>query len=69
MSNEKKQDYTVEGQGAVEYVVVRCPEGHLNCGQKVGEMKMCVELVCAELHCGLPWTQTIPAIMQLEAVP
>ncbi len=32
-------------------------------------MKLCVELVCAELHCGLLWTQTIPAIMQLEAVP
>ena len=62
-------DYTLEREGAVEYVVVRCPQGHLNRGQKVNDMKLCVELVCAELRCGLPWTQTIPAIMQLEAVP
>jgi hypothetical protein len=69
MSKEKKQDYTLEREGAVEYVVVRCPQGHLNRGQKVGDMKLRVGLVCAVPSCSRPWTQTIPTIMQLEAVP
>jgi hypothetical protein len=69
MKKTKEQKYELKREGAVEYVVVRCPDGHLNRGQKVNDMKLCVELVCAMPHCGLLWTETILAILYLEAVP
>ncbi len=69
MKKKKEQKYKLEREGAVEYVVVSCPNGHLNRGQKVSDMKLCVELFCAVPRCGLPWTETIPAILYLEAVP
>jgi len=67
MGKEKEQDYTVERVGAVEYVVVRCPNGHVNRGLKVGEAELSMELVCAARSCGQPWTQKVPHIMSLES--
>jgi hypothetical protein len=69
MKKQKKQTpkYQIERIGAAEYVVVSCPNGHVNRGQKVGDMELRVELVCGVPRCSQPWTQTIPAIMHLEA--
>lgn len=51
MRGKKPQEYTVEREGAVEYVVVRCPQGHRLRGMKSGELKALQHIVCPE--CGL----------------
>jgi hypothetical protein len=33
--SQNKQDYTVEREGRLEYVVVRCPKGHRMRGMRV----------------------------------
>jgi hypothetical protein len=63
----EKQQYTIERKGAAEYVVVTCPNGHVNRGLKVGEAELSMELVCAARRCGQPWTQKVPHIMSLES--
>ena len=57
MSQSKQQDYAVEREGGLEYVVVRCPQGHRMRGMKVGNMKVRQEVSCTECK----WTRTVLA--------
>jgi hypothetical protein len=59
MSQNNQQDYTVEREGALEYVVVRCPTGHRLRGMKVGDIKIRQEVSCPECE----WTRTVLAPM------
>ena len=59
MKKTKEQQYEVERQGAVEYVVVRCPTGHRLRGMKVGDIKIRQEVSCPECE----WTRTVLAPM------
>jgi hypothetical protein len=36
----KQAEYEIERKNNVEYVIVRCPHGHLSRGMKVAEMKL-----------------------------
>jgi hypothetical protein len=53
----------------LEYVIVRCPNGHLSQGMKVGEMKLRMGLICTNPKCNASWSPLIPSIMELEAIP
>jgi hypothetical protein len=55
MSQSKQQDYAVEREGGLEYVVVRCPQGHRMRGMKVGDMKVRQEVSCTECK----WTRPV----------
>lgn len=48
------------------YVIVRCPEGHLNKAQKVGDVTSEKQLVCANVSCKKGWSQIVPRIGGLE---
>ena len=65
MGKEKEQDYTVERVGAVEYVVVRCPNGHRLRGMKVGDMKAWQDVSCPE--CKRTWTVLAPMTNCMES--
>ena len=65
MSQNKQQDYTVESEGGLEYVVVRCPKGHRLRGMKVGDMKVQQEVSC--LECKRTWTVLAPMTNGMEA--
>jgi hypothetical protein len=65
MKKTKEQQYEVERQGAVEYVVVRCPTGHRLRGMKVGEMMVRQEVSCPE--CKWTWTVLAPMTNGMEA--
>jgi hypothetical protein len=64
MVKEKQQDYTVEREGSLEYVVVRCPNGHRLRGMKVSDMMVRQRLACPE--CGALWTVLAPATNGME---
>lgn len=65
MAKNKQQDYVVEREGGLEYVVVRCPQGHRLRGMKTGEMKVRQELACTE--CKAQWTVLAPLTNGMEA--
>jgi hypothetical protein len=65
----KQNEYEIESKGNLEYVIVRCPEGHLSRGMKVGEMKLRLGLTCTNTTCNKSWTALVPSIMELEAIP
>ena len=67
MKKTKEQQYEVERQGAVEYVVMRCPNGHRLRGMKAGSMMVRQDVSCTE--CG--WTRMVLAPMTngMELVP
>ena len=48
------------------YVIVRCPEGHLNKAQKVADITGEKTLVCANVRCSREWSQIVPRIGELE---
>jgi hypothetical protein len=47
-------------------VIVTCPQGHKNRGQKVSDRQIAYELVCANPSCKKSWSQTLPQITSLE---
>lgn len=65
MTQNQQQDYTVESEGELEYVVVRCPKGHRLRGMKVGDMKVRQQVSC--LECKQTWTILAPMTNGLEA--
>jgi hypothetical protein len=65
----EQPEYEIERKNNVEYVIVRCPHGHLSRGMKVAEMKLRLSLTCTNTKCNAPWTALIPSIMELEAIP
>lgn len=67
MEAKQKQQYAVERQGTVEYVVVRCPKGHRLRSMKAGEMKVRQTVSCTE--CGWTWTVLAPMTNGMEAAP
>ena len=64
---KKQNEYENESDGKLEYVVVRCPQGHRLRGMKVGDMKVWQDVSCT--MCG--WTRRVLAPMTnyMEAVP
>jgi len=64
---KKQNEYEIESDGKLAYVVVRCPQGHRLRGMKVGDMKVRQDVSCT--ICG--WTRTVLAPMTnyMEAVP
>jgi len=60
------QQYSIERNGDSEYIVVQCPEGHLNKGLKAGEVNIKQTLTCAT--CGCQWTLSLPPVLFYEAV-
>lgn len=64
---KKQNEYEIESNGKLEYVVVRCPQGHRLRGMKTGEMKVRQELACTE--CKARWTVLAPLTNGMEAVP
>ncbi len=64
----KTEQYRIERKGALEYVVVRCPEGHLSQGQKVNDLKIKQTLVCTNTTCNAQWTSVLPSVLGYEAV-
>jgi len=67
MSKEKRQDYTIEREGALEYVVVRCPQGHRLRGLKVSDMKAWQDISCPECKPSMTWTVLAPMTNGMEA--
>jgi hypothetical protein len=65
----KQNEYEIERRNNLEYVIVRCPNGHLSQGMKVGEMKLRMGLICTNPKCNASWSPLIPSIMELEAIP
>ncbi len=65
MKKTKEQQYEVERQGAVEYVIVRCPKGHRLRGMKVGDIKVWQEVAC--LECKERWRVLAPLTNGMEA--
>lgn len=65
MTKAKKQDYTLERQGALEYVVVQCPQGHRLRGMKAGDMMVRQDVSCTE--CGWTWKVLAPLTNGMEA--
>ena len=49
-------------------VIVTCPQGHKNQGQKVSNRQINQRLVCANTNCKAEWTETLPQITCLEEV-
>ena len=47
-------------------VIVTCPQGHKNRGQKVSDQQIAYTLVCANPSCKKEWTETLPQIAGLE---
>ncbi len=47
-------------------VIVTCPKGHKNQGQKVSDRQIAYTLVCANQSCKAQWSQTLPEITGLE---
>ena len=47
-------------------VIVTCPQGHKNQGQKVSDKHVPQRLVCANTTCKVEWTETLPQIASLE---
>ncbi|HEY1901731.1 MAG TPA: hypothetical protein VGG56_04830 [Terracidiphilus sp.] len=64
---KKQNEYEIESNSKLEYVVVRCPQGHRLRGMKVGDMKVQQELACPE--CKAQWTVLAPMTNGMEAVP
>ena len=64
----KTEQYRIERKGALEYVVVPCPEGHLSQGQKVDDLKIKQTLVCTNPTCNAQWTAVLPSVLGYEAV-
>jgi len=67
MANETQQ-YRIEREGAREYIVVRCPHGHLSRGQKVDDLKIKQTLTCTNATCHAQWEEVLPAVLGYEAV-
>ncbi len=65
----EQNEYEIERKNNLEYVVVRCPHGHLSRGMKVGETKLRLSLTCTNTKCNAPWSTLIPTIMELEEIP
>jgi len=63
-SSKKQQNYEIIAGN----VIVTCPRGHKNQGQKVSDRKIHLRLVCANTTCNAEWTQTLPQITGLEEV-
>lgn len=49
-------------------VIVTCPNGHKNQGQKISDRLVKQTLVCANTSCNKEWTATLPQIAGLEEV-
>jgi len=63
----KKTKYQVKwNMDGVEYIVVRCPDGHKNRARKLSDTRMSLTLVCANTTCNKEWRQTLPQIDGLE---
>ena len=60
----KKGDYGVRTVVGIEYVTVRCPQGHCLQGMKVIDMEVAQELACPE--CRVQWTILAPLTNGLE---
>ena len=69
MNATKKPQYRIERKGALEYVVVSCPHGHLSQGQKVGDLKIKQTLTCTNTTCNARWEEVLPGVLGYEAVP
>jgi len=67
MTTETEQ-YRIERKGALEYIVVRCPNGHLSQGQKVGDLKIKQTLTCTNTTCHAQWTAVLPPVQFYEAI-
>jgi hypothetical protein len=57
-----KQNYEIVGGN----VIVACPHGHKNQGQKISDKLIPQKLVCANPSCNAEWSQTLPQIASLE---
>lgn len=66
MGKEKQQDYTLEREGALEYVVVRCPNGHRLRGMKVSDMNVRQEVACPECKTKTRWMVLAPLTNGME---
>jgi hypothetical protein len=62
--SQNKQDYTVEREGRLEYVVVRCPKGHRMRGMRVSDIKVRQDVTC--LECERTWTVLAPMTNGME---
>jgi hypothetical protein len=58
-------EYEIESDGGLEYVVVKCPQGHRLRGMKTGDMKVRQDVAC--LACKAQWTVLAPLTNGLEA--
>jgi hypothetical protein len=67
MSQNQQQDYTVESEGGLEYVVVRCPKGHRLRGMKTSEIKAWQEVACPECTTKTRWMVLAPLTNGMEA--
>lgn len=47
-------------------VIVTCPQGHKNRGQKVSDKHVQQRLVCANTTCEVEWDVLLPQIASLE---
>ena len=64
----KAHQYRIERKGALEYVVVRCPNGHLSQGRKVDDLQIKQTLTCTNTTCNAQWTALLPSVLFYEAV-
>jgi len=64
----KQPEYEIERKNNVEYVIVRCPEGHRNRALKVkDDMKIRQEIVCGVPRCSAVWMALVPMNNGFEA--
>jgi hypothetical protein len=63
-----QQQYRIEHKGALDYIVVRCPNGHLSQGQKVDDLKIRQTLTCTYPTCNAQWTADLPSVLGYEAI-
>jgi hypothetical protein len=61
----KQKEYAIETSGKLEYVVVRCPNGHRLRGMKTCEIKVRQDVACPE--CKAQWTVLAPPTNGMEA--
>ncbi|MHB1023454.1 MAG: hypothetical protein ACYC46_07705 [Acidobacteriaceae bacterium] len=64
----KTEKYRIEREGALEYIVVRCPHGHLSRGQKVDDLRIRQTLTCTNTTCNAQWTEVLPSVLGYEAI-
>ena len=63
----EKNEYEIVQRNGLDYVIVRCPQGHVCRAQKISEKKISYQLTCPTPSCNAQWSQLLPSMLEMEA--